>query len=121
MALYQKKPVVVEAMRYPGCAFDQTWTHGQLRFREWLWKVSGNRNIEYWFDGVVKIVASKHGAREVLEANPGDWVIAEPDGMLNVCADNEFRQTYELAPAMDAAVANINPTNAFVSVDELPN
>lgn len=83
MAKYRKKPVVIEAMQYPG-------------LREW----ADAREILTWLD--------EHGVSHThdrglvihtlegdMRADPGDWIIKGVQGEFYPCKPDIFKATYE--------------------------
>jgi hypothetical protein len=86
MTRYRKKPVVIEAMRWPG--------HEGEPFDSWLTK-EDHRVVEVvpiddFDDGL--LIPTLEG--EML-AKPGDWVIRGVQGELYPCKPDIFWQTYE--------------------------
>ena len=77
MALYRKKPVVIEAVQYTGPNFEEieAFVGGDAEFR----------------DGKL-LVATLEGP---LYASPGDWIIKGVKGELYPCKPDVFSQTYE--------------------------
>jgi len=95
MAKFRKKPVVIEAVRYPGIRIDNT--DEVLAFEDWFKSAGGigryvgqNFHIKTLEDG------PEGEAKHV--ASPGDWVIKGVAGEFYPCKPDIFEATYEPAP-----------------------
>lgn len=83
MALYRKKPVVVEAMQFEGLPFSDEFLAFLFRCAEG-YDVAADARL---------IVMTLHGE---VYADPGDWVIRGPSGDYYPCKPDIFAATYEL-------------------------
>lgn len=90
---FRKKPVVIEAMRYPG--HSVSGVDGLLAFEDWiepLAKSAGRWPLKYV--GQSLIIPTLEGDHE---ARPGDWIIRGVKGELYPCKPDIFEATYEPA------------------------
>lgn len=88
---YRKKPVVIEAMRYPGVEVDTVGC--LLEFEDWInprAKKIGRYPLKY--KGQSLIIPTLEGDHE---AQPGDWIIQGVKGELYPCKPDIFEATYE--------------------------
>lgn len=83
MAKYRKKPVVIEAIRFPG---NITLSE----FQEWLTEFDPERKCTY----VEKTLQIKT-LEGVMTANIGDYIIQGVKGELYPCKPDIFEATYE--------------------------
>lgn len=89
MAFYKKKPVVIEAFRWPG---GESVTHYPLWFGE------GIKAEKVWFihgindSSVSLVIKTLEGP---LTAKIGDWIIKGIQGELYPCKPDIFEATYE--------------------------
>lgn len=93
MAKYRKKPVVIEAMQYPGNSISGV--NDLMQFEDWL-KVHAQA-IGKWpmrYKGQSLIIPTLEGDHE---AKPGDWIIRGVQGELYPCKPDIFAATYEAA------------------------
>ena len=89
MPKFRKKPVVIEAMQYPG----DDWTiEKHNAFNQWLIENQGDRECKYM--GPFIIIPTLEGDHE---ARPGDWIIRGVKGELYPCKPDIFEATYEPA------------------------
>lgn len=85
MSLYRKKPVVVEAMQYPGMR-----EHADaIKVLAWLDAHDVNHRHE---QGLV--IRTREGD---MRADPGDWIIKGVQGEFYPCKPDIFAATYERA------------------------
>lgn len=91
---FRKRPVEVEAMRWPGGAEAATpvidWIlrgGGTARYHE-------QRNMGLWVRPDEIAINTLEGT---MVANPGDWVICGVAGEFHPCRADIFAATYELA------------------------
>lgn len=93
MTRYRKKPVVIEARRYPGHFVDSL--DDLLAFEEWLQPLA--EAIGRWplkYRGQQLIIPTLEGE---LAANPGDYIIKGVADELYPCKPDIFAATYEPA------------------------
>lgn len=93
MPKFRKKPVVVEAMQYPG--FTVKDLDELLAFEEWLKplaEAAGRGPCRY--SGQILIIPTLEGDHD---ARPGDWIIRGVQGELYPCKPDIFEATYEPA------------------------
>lgn len=88
MGTYRKKPVEIEAMRFPG--FDPFDPDKTLDFDDWMVAKQGNRQCRYVGNKVV--IPTLEGE---MTAEPGDWIICGVKGELYPCKPDIFEATYE--------------------------
>jgi hypothetical protein len=91
MGHYRKKPVVIEAMQYPG--HFVMGVDSLLAFEEWLQPRA--MAIGKWplrYVGQSLIIPTLEGDHE---AKPGDWIIQGVKGELYPCKPDIFAATYE--------------------------
>ncbi len=85
MAMYRKKPIVVEAIKYND-------NHAECE------KFCGRENLEYGKvdeEGLQMFIVTSEGTMKV---NEGDYIIKEPfdkERMFYPCKPNIFKETYE--------------------------
>ena len=87
MAVFRKKPVEIEAMRYPGV---QAAASSYMAFRAWL-----ERNDTYRaarMDGDCLVIETLEGS---IKAQPGDWIVQGVSGEVYPCKPDIFAETYE--------------------------
>lgn len=110
MAQYRKKPVVIEAMQYPGIPaltaeqlasgnFEGLGekTDDLIVFEEWLEPHA--RNADRWpcrYKGRSLIIPTLEGDHE---AQPGDYIIVGVQGEIYPCKPDIFAATYEAVDA----------------------
>lgn len=91
MARYRKKPVVIEAMQYPGHSVISPAPI--MAFEQWLEpraKACGRWPMKY--KGQSLIIPTLEGDHE---AKPGDYIIQGVRGELYPCKPDIFAATYE--------------------------
>lgn len=91
---WRKKPVVVEAMKYPGHTVNVVDT--LLAFEDWiepLAKAAGRWPLTY--RGQSLIIPTLEGDHE---AKPGDYIIRGVSGEIYPCKPDIFAKTYEPVP-----------------------
>lgn len=90
MAHYRKKPIVIEAIQWPGKKFDITppkW------FTDAMYLKPGAPGfIMRWGDDIV--IETLEGQ---LRAKPGDWIIKGLKGEIYPCKPDIFEATYDAA------------------------
>lgn len=89
MPKFRKKPVVIEAMQFPG-HFPHN-IDAMMAFDDWMVANQGNRKCRYV--GSKLIIQTLEGDHE---AKPGDWIIRGVVGELYPCREDIFAQTYEV-------------------------
>ena len=83
MPFFKKKPVVIEAMQYPGMR-----EHGDaVVVLDWLDK----HGVENYHDRGL-IIKTLEGD---MRADPGDWIIKGVQGEFYPCKPDIFQQTYD--------------------------
>lgn len=90
---FRKKPVVIEAMQYPGHSADGVDSF--LVFEDWiepLARAAGRWPMKY--RGQSLIIPTLEGDHE---AKPGDWIIRGVKGEIYPCKPDIFDATYEAA------------------------
>jgi hypothetical protein len=95
MSKFRKKPVVIEAMRFPGLpgfGFERDEIEAMERFDAWLSANQGERCCRYVGNTVV--IPTLEGE---MRADPGDWIIRGVKGELYPCKPDIFAATYEPA------------------------
>lgn len=92
MARYRKKPVVIEAMRYPGLPSVPASARldACMQFDDWMLAHQGTNKCKYRGDSVV--IETLEGEMTAL---PGDWIIKGVKGELYPCKPDVFEATYE--------------------------
>lgn len=90
MAKFRKKPVVIDAVQFPGPAIDNRV--GVLAFDDWMVANKGKHKCRYRGDKL--IISTLEGDHE---ARPGDWIIKGVKGELYPCKPDIFEATYEPA------------------------
>lgn len=93
MSKYRKKPVVVDAMQYPG--HSTTGVDALTAFEDWLEpiaKAAGRWPLKYV--GQSLIIPTLEGDHE---AKPGDYIIRGVQGEIYPCKPDIFAATYEPA------------------------
>lgn len=86
MGKFRKKPVVIEASRYPGHFISGI--DALLEFEDWF-NGSGGKGI---YTGQQMQIATLEG---VMTAEPGDWIIKGVKGEFYPCKPDIFEATYE--------------------------
>jgi hypothetical protein len=87
---YRKRPVVIDAIQWPGTKFDQTppdW------FRDAMYAKPGTPGVLMRFDNDI-IISTLEGE---MRAQPGDWIIRGIKGEIYPCKPDIFAATYEPA------------------------
>lgn len=90
MGQFTKRPVTIEAMRFPGVLVEHT--DEMVRLDEWLAKHQGDRKCR--LVGGVLVIPTLEGE---MMASAGDWIIRGVKGELYPCKPDIFEATY--APA----------------------
>jgi hypothetical protein len=90
MAKYRKKPVVIDAMQFPGHRIDGV--DAMLAFDDWIVANQGDARPRY--RGALLIIPTLEGE---MEAQPGDWIIRGVKGELYPCKPDIFAATYDPA------------------------
>jgi len=106
---WRKKPVVVEAMKYPG--HTVTGVDTLLAFEDWiepLAKAAGRWPLTY--RGQSLIIPTLEGDHE---AKPGDYIIRGVSGEIYPCKPDIFAKTYEPALATKWALAELRGKNRY--------
>jgi len=100
MGKFRKKPVVIEAMKWPGHGSSPSMSasvNAVLAFEEWVEPLA--RAVGRWplrYKGQSLIIPTLEGDHE---AQPGDWIICGVQGELYPCKPDIFAATYEPADA----------------------
>ena len=90
MTQFRKKPVVIEAMKYPGHSVN---VGPLLAFEDWLEPIA--KNAGRWplrYVGQSLIIPTLEGDHE---AKPGDWIIQGVKGEIYPCKPDIFAATYD--------------------------
>lgn len=93
MPKFRKKPVVIEAMQFPGfpgAGYPRDEIEAMERFDAWMVANKGDREPRYKGNSV--IIPTLEGDHE---AKPGDWIIRGVKGEIYPCKPDIFAQTYE--------------------------
>ena len=85
MALYRKKPVVIEAFQ---------WTGDADQIDDPVWIVEAIKTGKVIIGQGILQIETLEG---VMEAKPGDWIIKGVQGEIYPCKPDIFEQTYEQA------------------------
>lgn len=88
MALYRKKPVVVEALQFRGPQVHDVAYMTQ--FDDWMVANQGDARCRY--RGATLIIPTLEGE---MTAQPGDWIIRGVKGELYPCKPDIFAEIYE--------------------------
>lgn len=88
MAEYRKKPVVIEAMQWPGFSVDADRIEAIMKFEDWFLKDGGKGT----YSGSDLLIPTLEG---VMIASPKDWVIKGVKGEFYPCKPDIFEATYE--------------------------
>lgn len=95
MAKFRKKPVVIEAMQFPGLpsvGYPRDEIEAMERFDDWLESNQGDLKCKYRGNSV--IIPTLEGE---MTASPLDWIIRGVQGELYPCKPDIFEATYEPA------------------------
>ena len=87
---YRKKPVVIDAMQFPG-------NIALSDFQTWLMKVDPDRKCMYTRDDRNRCTLSIKTLEGTMTANIDDWIIKGVKGELYPCKPDIFEATYERA------------------------
>ena len=87
---YRKKPVVIDAMQFPG-------NIALSDFQTWLMKVDPDRKCMYTRDDRNRCTLSIKTLEGTMTANIDDWIIKGVKGELYPCKSDIFEATYERA------------------------
>lgn len=92
MARYRKKPVVIDALRWPGEPEDED-TGAQDEFGAWVEGLGAELDtFQAFADGTLAI----YTLEGEMTAQPGDMVIRGIQGEFYPCKPDIFEQTYEI-------------------------
>lgn len=92
MPKFRKKPVVIEAMQWPGVTVDGLGR--ALDFDMWVSHKAAAAGVAVRISGQSLIIPTLEGHHE---AKPGDWIICGVNGELYPCKPDIFAKTYEAA------------------------
>lgn len=94
MPFYQKKPVIITAIRYTGDNLKEVleFTGKHPKFSEWFTSFEDYEKHVKHDRNAFKVITN-HGSTEAL---PGDWIIMSPTGEFYPCTNAVFEATYEL-------------------------
>jgi hypothetical protein len=96
MKQYRKKPVVIEAMQWPGFSTDEDRIESVIRFEDWFTNAGGQgRYVGQRLHVTTLEDGPKGEAKHV--ADPGDWIIRGIKGEFYPCKPDIFDATYEPA------------------------
>ncbi len=90
MAKYRKKPVVIEAIQFPGVGVNRVDL--MVEFDDWVAARQGDRHCKW--RGNKFVIPTLEGE---MEANEGDWIIQGVAGELYPCKPDIFAATYDPA------------------------
>ena len=88
MTQYRKKPVVIDAIRFPGINLGSL--DEMMAFEEWLEKRGHAAKVRY--QGSKLLIGTLEGDHE---ARPGDMIIEGVKGEIYPCKPDIFAATYE--------------------------
>jgi len=88
MPKFRKKPVVIEAMQFPGLGTANI--DALVAFDDWVERNQGDRKCRYV--GGVLVIPTLEGDHN---ARAGDWIIKGVAGELYPCRADIFEKTYE--------------------------
>jgi len=88
MALFRKKPVVIEAMQFRGP--NITEVDHMVALDDWLVANAGDRKCRYIGNRLIIITLEGD-----MEALPGDWIIKGVNGEIYPCKPDIFLKTYD--------------------------
>jgi hypothetical protein len=94
MAKFRKKPVVIEAMRWPGISLN-TLAEAE-KFERWFEKRGGKGRYVGNHLHVQTLEDGPNGEAKHV-ADPGDWIIRGVKGEFYPCKPDVFEATYEPA------------------------
>lgn len=100
---FRKKPVVIEAMQYPG--HSVTGVDNLLAFEDWFHWFHGAGGTGRYIGDKLHVTTLEDGpnGEAIHVADPGDWIIRGVKGELYPCKPDIFAATYE--PADTPAVS----------------
>lgn len=87
---FRKKPVVIDAMRWPGFGVDADKIASIMKFEDWFLKEGGKGK----YSGSDLLIQTLEG---VMTASPNDWVIKGIKGEFYPCKPDIFESTYDPA------------------------
>lgn len=91
---YRKKPVVIEAMQYPGHQVETL--DEMLAFEDWFTGAGGVGRYVGQHMHVLTLEDGPNGEAKHV-ANPGDWIIRGVQGEFYPCKPDIFAATYDPA------------------------
>ena len=95
MALYRKKPVVIEAVQFQGFRSDRTPVLAPSESPPaWLTDAIVRQDIRPVSDGSGAVISTLEGS---MGAKIGDWIVRGVRGELYPCKPDIFAETYEAA------------------------
>ncbi|NBB07871.1 hypothetical protein [Pseudomonas monteilii] len=92
MPAFRKRPVVIEAMRYPGLGTSDEI----LAFEKWLLENGGEGRYDGEYLHIVTLEDGPNGEVKHV-ADPGDWIIKGVAGEFYPCKPDIFAETYDAA------------------------
>jgi hypothetical protein len=94
MAKFRKKPVVIEAMRYPG--INANTIDDLIAMEDWFNGHGGSARYVGQHMHVLTMEDGPNGEAKHV-ADPGDWIIRGVQGEFYPCKPDIFEATYEAA------------------------
>lgn len=94
MPEFRKKPVVIEAMVWPGFSVDADRIEAVMVFEDWFLNRGGKGRYVGQNLHVVTLEDGPNGEAKHI-ASPGDWIIQGVQGEFYPCKPDIFEATYE--------------------------
>lgn len=93
---YRKKPVVIEAMRFPKIGMSSDAIDAVMAFERWFIDAGGKGRFVGDRMHVFTLEDGPNGEAKHV-ADPGDWIIKGIQGEFYPCKPDIFEATYEAA------------------------
>jgi hypothetical protein len=91
---YRKRPVVIEAMQYPGHQVETL--DEMLAFDDWFERAGGSGRYVGQSMHIITLEDGPNGEAKHV-ASPGDWIIKGVQGEFYPCKPDIFAATYKKA------------------------